>query len=94
MILTIQDLAKEVRRMNKSMLVIETPESCEKCQLCVNVLGKHYCAAKGTHIAKGEKDCSCPMVAVPSKLSMKNPKSVAYIEGWNDCRRRILGGSS
>lgn len=52
--------------MGKSVLIIKTPESCEKCQLCVNVLGKHYCAAKGTHIAKGERDCSCPLVAVPT----------------------------
>ena len=80
--------------MSKSLMIMDTPKSCEECKLCVNVLGKHYCAAKGTHIAKGERDCSCPLVAVPPKLSMENPKSVAYIEGWNDCRRKILGGSS
>ena len=50
--------------MSKSMLVIDTPSSCEKCQLCVTLIGKNYCAPKGTHISKGEKDCSCPLVAV------------------------------
>lgn len=80
--------------MSKSLMIIDTPKNCEECNLCVAVLGKHYCAAKGINISKGERDCSCPLTAVPPKLSMENPKSVAYIEGWNDCRRRILGGSS
>ena len=51
--------------MSKSMLIIDAPSSCEKCSLCVAVLGKHYCPAKGTYIANGERDCSCPLVAVP-----------------------------
>ena len=56
--------------MSKSMLVIDTPSSCEKCQLCVTLIGKNYCAPKGTHISKGEKDCSCPLVAVPDELNV------------------------
>lgn len=48
----------------KMMLIVDDPESCEECNLCVAVLGKHYCAAKGTNISKGERDCSCPLVAV------------------------------
>lgn len=51
--------------MSKTMLIIDTPSSCEDCKVCVNVLGKHYCAAKGTHIANGERDCSCPLAEVP-----------------------------
>ena len=80
--------------MSKSLMIIDTPKSCEECKMCVNVLGKHYCVAKGTNIAKGEKDCSCPLVAVPVKLSMENTKSIACIEGWNACIDRIMGGSS
>lgn len=57
--------------MSKSLMIIDTPNSCEECKLCVNVLGKHYCVAKGTNIAKGEKDCSCPLVAVPKKMNVE-----------------------
>lgn len=80
--------------MSKSLIIIDTPKSCEECNLCVAVLGKHYCAAKGIHISKGERDCSCPLVAVPVKLDMSKSNCVSYTEGWNDCRRRILGGGS
>ena len=80
--------------MSKSLMIMDTPKSCEECDACVAVLGKHYCASKRIYISKGEKDCSCPLVAVPKKLSMENPKSIAYIQGWNDCIDRIMGGSS
>ena len=53
--------------MSKSALIINTPKSCEEYQLCVNVIGKHYCVAKGIHITNGERDCSCPLVAVPEE---------------------------
>lgn len=83
--------------MSKSLMIINTPKSCEECDACVAVLGKHYCAAKGIHIAKGERDCSCPLVAVPEKLDIKaaaTMTSLGFMEGWNACIDRILGGSS
>ena len=48
--------------MSKSTLTIDTPNSCEDCKLCVGLLGKPYCSAKGVVISKGERDCSCPLV--------------------------------
>lgn len=54
--------------MSRSILIIDTPSSCEECKLCVNVIGKHYCVGKGTHITNGERDCSCPLVAVPEEI--------------------------
>lgn len=53
--------------MSKSMLIINTPKNCEECSLCVAVQGKHYCPGKGTYIQNGERDCSCPLVAVPEE---------------------------
>ena len=53
--------------MSKSILVINTPKTCEDCQICVNVIGKKYCAGKGTHISGAGRDCSCPLVAVEKK---------------------------
>lgn len=49
----------------KVALIMDMPENCDDCMLCVAVLGKRYCPAKGTEISKGERDCSCPLVAVP-----------------------------
>ena len=82
--------------MNKSLMIIDTPKNCEECKLCVNVLGKYYCAAKGTNIAKGEKDCSCPLVAVPKKMNVERvtPQRMEYARGWNDCIDRIMGDSN
>lgn len=80
--------------MSKSMIIFDTPDNCNTCPVCVAVLGKRYCPIKGTNISKGERDCSCPLVEVPPRLSMDNPKSVGFIEGWNSFRSRILGGSS
>lgn len=51
----------------KSYVIVDTPKRCEDCKLCVAVLGKHYCTPLGVHIRKGEKDCNCPLVAVPEK---------------------------
>lgn len=83
--------------MSKSIIIFDTPDSCDTCPICVAVLGRRYCPIKGTNISKGERDCSCPAVAVPEKLDIKaaaTMTSLRFIEGWNSFRSRILGGSS
>lgn len=82
--------------MSKSLMIIDTPKSCEECTLCVAVLGKHYCAAKGTNIIKGERDCSCPLVAVPKKINVElvAPQRRERAKAWNNCIDKIMGGSS
>lgn len=80
--------------MSKSIIVIDTPTSCEECNLCAGFMGKHYCPPRDTEVSKGERDCSCPLVAVPPKLPLSNADSIAYIEGWNSFRARIMVGSS
>lgn len=80
--------------MSKSLIIFETPESCDKCKICVAVMGKRYCPAKGTVISKGERDCSCPAVAVPEKMEPVNARRayyVGYINGHNDCLKKITG---
>lgn len=82
--------------MSKSLIIFETPESCDKCKICVSVMGKRYCPAKGTVISKGEKDCSCPAVAVPGKMDPTKARGaydIAYIKGNNDCLSKITGES-
>lgn len=83
--------------MSKSIITFKTPKSCDECQICVSIMGKRYCPAKGTEISKGERDCSCPAVAVPERMEPAKARGaydVGYIEGWNSFRSRILGGSS
>lgn len=80
--------------MEKSMLIINTPKNCEDCRCSAMIHGKLYCPAKDTIVSKGERDCSCPLVAVPDKMPYSESKGIAmasYIEGWNDYRRKLLG---
>lgn len=82
--------------MSKSIIVIDTPTSCEECNLCAGFMGKHYCPPRDTEVSKGERDCSCPLVAVPDKMDPAKARGAydtAYIEGWNAFRRKILGGT-
>ena len=82
--------------MSKSIVVFKTPKNCDECQLCVAVLGKRYCPAKGTEISKGERDCSCPAVAVPSPMDPDKARGaydVGCIKGYNDCLSKITGES-
>ena len=79
--------------MSKSMIIFDTPDNCDTCPVCVAVLGKRYCPIKGTNISKGERDCSCPAVAVPEKMEPANARAyyVGYINGYNDCLKKITG---
>lgn len=83
--------------MDKSILIINTPKNCEECRCSAMVHGKLYCPARDTVVRKGERDCSCPLVAVPERIDprqAKNSNEAAYIEGWNECINKILGGSN
>ena len=82
--------------MSKSIIVIDTPKNCEECNLCAGFMGKHYCPPRDTEVSKGERDCSCPLVAVPEKMDPAKARGaydVGYIEGYNACLNKILGGT-
>ena len=88
-------MTDEEQTMRKAILIIEEPKSCEDCHICVNVIGKRYCAGKGTHISGEGRDCSCPLVAVPDEIDPKKANGaygVGYAEGWNNCLPKITGG--
>lgn len=84
--------------MIKAAFIMDMPVNCEKCTLCVAVLGKRYCSAKSTEISKGEKDCACPLKELPGKQDIVAPLSNGdvmnnkYAEGWNAFRNKILEG--
>ena len=80
--------------MSKSIIIFDTPDNCDTCPVCVAVLGKRYCPIKGANISKGERDCSCPAVAVPERMDQADARGiydVGYINGHNDCLSKITG---
>jgi len=80
--------------MNKSVLVVEKPESCDVCDLCINqvcgILRKPIITDKIYQI-----DDDCPLKDLPQK-QMCNERDFenytnGYGKGWNDCLRHITG---
>ena len=91
--------------MSKSILVIDTPESCRSCYLRGFMLALQYCKVESEHI----KDTSvkpdwCPLKPLPDKMKLtgvygreyfqSNGKMPSYKIGWNDCIDAITGGNS
>jgi len=81
--------------MSKSILVIDTPECCEKCQLCsFGNYGTKRCTASDRSIFlkdKEHKPVWCPMKETPKKLAEENRWfSKDYAVGFNDCIDEIL----
>lgn len=81
--------------MSKSVLVIETPESCRSCYLRGFTLNLQYCRGK----LKDIKDVSakpdwCPLMDLPEKDNGDYPANTSdagFAEGWNQCIDEITG---
>lgn len=82
--------------MNRSILVIDTPESCCSCYLRGFTLNLQYCRGK----LKDIKDVStkpdwCPFMDLPEKDNGDYPANTfdaGFVEGWNQCIDEITGG--
>lgn len=78
--------------MNKSILVIDTPENCRSCKLLDRESGKH-CSVN----FYGQ---SCPLVNLPQKkniveqTSRKKMKQNLRAQGFNACIDEILKGAN
>ena len=91
--------------MNKSVLLIDTPENCLDCQFCYELdEGVEACCS----ISDDDKDASlmkkidceygycqgkpdwCPLKPLPNK---KNWGEIfnGNVKGWNDCLKEIIG---
>ena len=82
--------------MSKSLLVIETPECCEKCMInldgfCLAVLEPNECVEGGEMRKETPKACKpewCPLRSVPER---RNESDTCYesdyyrAQGWNSC---------
>jgi hypothetical protein len=81
--------------MSKSVLVIDTPESCCSCYLRGFTLNLQYCRGK----LKDIKDTSvkpdwCPLMNLPEKDNGDYPANTfdaGFVEGWNQCIDEITG---
>lgn len=78
--------------MNKSIVVIKTPENCYKCPLNCNnfCYGTNNCTLKYL----SSKPNWCPLKSVPEKYeNMSDDNSPLYhmCVGWNNCIDEIVG---
>lgn len=82
--------------MNKSVLVIDTPEDCRSCYLRGFTLNLQYCRGK----LKDIKDTSvkpdwCPLKPLPEKMTgvAQTDHWNSIKAGWNGCIDEITGGN-
>lgn len=82
--------------MSKSVLVIDTPESCEGCCMFCYTYHRFQCLITGKTIEKSnDRPERCPMRPLPDKI--KTPKltsgyDLGYKDGYDKCLAEITGG--
>ena len=84
--------------MSKSLLIINTPESCNKCPLFHGFYTDMTCGANNKTIdypyPKDFKQSWCPLISAPKKNydGFLNEWEKGYKAGYNACINEILGG--
>lgn len=84
--------------MSKSLLIINTPESCNKCPLFHGFYTDMTCGANNRTIdypyPKDFKQSWCPLITAPKKNydGFLNDWEKGYKAGYNACINDILGG--
>lgn len=91
--------------MSKSILVLDTTESCEKCQLCsLGNYGTKRCTASDRSIFLKDKEHKpdwCPLIEAPKKktnicscrngvLGLNQLSERRFADGYNSCIDEIL----
>ena len=82
--------------MSKSVLVIDTPEKCDSCDLCC-ITFYPFCKVNARDII----DLNivpdwCPLMDLPEKDNGDYPANTSdagFAEGWNQCIDEITGGT-
>ena len=81
--------------MSKSILLIDTPECCDKCRFCCfGNYGAKRCSVKDQSIFledKKKKPDWCPLWGLPEKYY---PVSMNFESGYNACIDEILKGEN
>jgi len=80
--------------MNKALLVIDMPESCDDCDFCYYSDGRvPICFYKSWVVDEPKaKPDWCPLKRLPKKKTgFQYADGYDYVDGWNDCIDKILG---
>ena len=87
--------------MSKSILVIDTPDSCRECTLCAeeHMTYRDYCRITDDVIWTLDKPEWCPLKPLPEKYNMDNvvcdrDYDGDYEYGYNACIDEIVGGKN
>lgn len=83
--------------MNKAILVIDMPESCDKCQLMFRHEEERCCMPEGRN-SFSKKPSWCPLKPVPEKYDIEEEKKKPHDRdytwefegGYNACIDEIL----
>ena len=82
--------------MNKAILVMDMPKSCDECNLHYERDCEDYCDIGNEYIdinvLKSKPDW-CPLKEVPQKPDQPPINESSYVAGWNACIDEILKGS-
>lgn len=84
--------------MAKAVLVMDMPESCDKCPLFFGFYADMTCRANGYGIDypypdKDRQDW-CPLKPIPEKVTKSihdSDETWFWNQGWNHCIDKILG---
>lgn len=81
--------------MNKSALVMNTPENCGKCKF----ISEFWCRAMdGRRVPNNDVIPDwCPLMDLPEKDNGDYPANTfdaGFAEGWNQCIDEITGGGN
>ena len=82
--------------MNKAILVIDMPESCDKCPLFHGFYTDMTCGANNCGIdypyPKDFRQNWCPLKEIPDRKDVNwLADNAGWLCGWNDCLKEILG---
>lgn len=90
--------------MSKSVLVMDTPESCSECKIGRDMSGyMEICiiCPIANKVALNEEAETvpewCPLKPLPEKDDFDDPYEeyyTGYRDGWNDCLREIVRGKN
>ena len=86
--------------MNKSILIVKTPDNCSQCNFCTDFRG---CLARHVIVTEDEynKERSewCPLKEFPERSNTQqgtyelDEYCSGYDDGWNELRKEILAGT-
>ena len=86
--------------MAKAVLVMDMPESCDKCTLCcMTPYGEYMCCKMRKNVPDGEKPDWCQLRELPEKEETVHSQecytngywSDEMKAGWNACLEEITG---